>query len=676
MPAASQGLTSPKLSDAARDQALRQCHDVIKQLARRYNGMAVQLPDSIAMPPTVASVVAPVASIAPSAGGSYHPHMRPSPAMEAAVAAELEAAAAAAAAAELYGTGTWLGPQSPYLPYDTGMSGVSAVGPVSVAGSQHMELGIGPGGLPAAAAAPDMAVQRVMGAVGYGGNHSATELVSPEGFSALAAAETPNAMPPAATYESHSRRRSQSVAVPEQGCTGSTNVGSPSLQPPAVSYQSAPPSLWDLPAIGPPGGASAAPTNVPHADRTGCRSTASQSAMSPTGAAAPQTRLGGHVFARSMTAIAGTETALRAFTSVRRLARGTLMPLRRHLFRATASVGGGTAAPTASPLAGSSPSPPPGASTPGRLNAPLNPLLHDSLEAMLLPMPDILPAPAPVIPNACRSPAMPIPTFGRARSQLQQPATWMPNSAQHDRLPSLELVAPRPTSYQRMSYNSQQEGVQYGSTAMGDIILSGELSSQALQVVESVASGQPLPTLHEVAGTNSLSLRSTEEVPTVSIQHEQEQGQAQPDQQQQQQPPPPDGQDDADVRIRAHRPAVLPNLGLQLPPLPAAFRAARSGFCSVPATPMVSHREHSFSPGPHVPQTSAEAPIPPSPMPPPPPPPPPSARGGALAAAVAAAKAVTCTASQALPTRVALSFHSVHDAVCFSVHLQVCPYRA
>ncbi|KXZ47996.1 hypothetical protein GPECTOR_31g359 [Gonium pectorale] len=74
-----QGLSDECVSDTVREQALRHCHDVIKQLARRYNGTLVTLPES------------------EMRHARRLPRTRPSAALEAAVRAELAAAVAPSA---------------------------------------------------------------------------------------------------------------------------------------------------------------------------------------------------------------------------------------------------------------------------------------------------------------------------------------------------------------------------------------------------------------------------------------------------------------------------------------------------------------------------------------------------------------------------------------------------
>ncbi|GIL65763.1 hypothetical protein Vafri_19458 [Volvox africanus] len=103
-----QGLSEPGIPEAVREQALRLCHDVVKQLARRYNGTLVPLPQD-ELPPSQGDVEAQRSS---GDGGTVDriPGLRgaAAAALQAALAAELAASAgaqAAAAAGGIYGGG-------------------------------------------------------------------------------------------------------------------------------------------------------------------------------------------------------------------------------------------------------------------------------------------------------------------------------------------------------------------------------------------------------------------------------------------------------------------------------------------------------------------------------------------------------------------------------------------
>ncbi|GIM04670.1 hypothetical protein Vretimale_9277, partial [Volvox reticuliferus] len=103
-----QGLSEPGIPEAVREQALRLYHDVIKQLARRYNGTLVPLPQDELPPPRGAAET----QRSSSGGGTVDriPGLRgaAAAALQAALAAELAASAAAQAAAAAggsYGSG-------------------------------------------------------------------------------------------------------------------------------------------------------------------------------------------------------------------------------------------------------------------------------------------------------------------------------------------------------------------------------------------------------------------------------------------------------------------------------------------------------------------------------------------------------------------------------------------
>ncbi|EFJ47008.1 hypothetical protein VOLCADRAFT_92545 [Volvox carteri f. nagariensis] len=98
-----QGLSEPSLPETVREQALRLCHDVVKQLARRYDGELVPLPHDEATPQLSAS-----AAVRHGVGGDRLPES-PAAALQAALAAAMrgstadQAAAAVAAAAAAAG---------------------------------------------------------------------------------------------------------------------------------------------------------------------------------------------------------------------------------------------------------------------------------------------------------------------------------------------------------------------------------------------------------------------------------------------------------------------------------------------------------------------------------------------------------------------------------------------